>query len=186
MIFQALNYITDELAFELGLGTSEVNLANLQKIQEKKDQGLVISLLNVEEEGTLKNTPHYIRKNNQVFYKEPPIYLNLNILLAFEFQDYGTSLQRLSETVEYFQSRRWFTSENERVENQFPEGIHKLIIDLQSMNYEQMNHIWSISGGAHFPSLMYKVRMVKISSDAEIAGPEIDTIYIETGIEEGT
>lgn len=182
MIKRVLEYISEELASGLGLNISEVSLDNLQKIQEKKAQGLVISLLNVEEENTLKNTPHYIRRNNQLLYKEPPVYLNLNILMAFEFEDYGTSLQRLSETVDFFQGKRWFTSENEESSNPFPGGLQKLILDLQQMNFQQLNHIWSISGGAHFPSLLYKIRMVKIQPEEEIEGPEIDTIQLDTGL----
>src|SRR6056297_79413 len=147
MIKQTLEYLTEELAFGLGLDIADVNLENLKKFQEENAQGLIISLLNVEEESTLKNSPHFIRKNNQLLYKEPPVFLNLNILLAFEFIDYGTSLQRLSETVDFLQGKRWFTSENARDDNPFPNGVHKLILDLQHLSFEQMNHIWSISGG---------------------------------------
>ncbi|MDX1636330.1 MAG: DUF4255 domain-containing protein [Balneolaceae bacterium] len=182
MIKQALDYVREELAFGLGLGISDVLIDNISKIQEKKAQGLVISLLNAEEERTLKNTPHYVRKNNQLMYKEPPVYLNINTLMAFEFEDYGTSLQRLAETVDFFQGKRWFTAENERAANPFPAGLHKLILDLQEMNFEQLNHIWSISGGTHYPSLLYKIRLVKIQPDEEVEGPEIDTIQLDSGI----
>lgn len=184
MIKKALEHISEELAFALGLDDSEIHLDSLLKLQEKKEQGLVISLLNVEQEHTLKNTPNFNRKNSQVFYKEPPVYLNLNILLAFEFGNYGKSLQRLSQTVEYFQGQKWFSPENERSANPFPEGLERMILNLQEMSFEQMNHIWSIGGGAHFPSVMYKVRLLKIQSDDEIEGPEIDTIQLESGLRE--
>lgn len=182
MIKQALEYLTEELAFGLGLNISDVTLDNLKKLQEENAQGLIVSLLNVEEESTLKNSPHFIRKNNQLLYKEPPIFLNLNILLAFEFVDYGTSLQRLGETVNFFQSKRWFTPDNERSENPFPDGVQKLILDLQHLSFEQMNHVWSISGGSQFPSLLYKVRLVKIQPQDEVEGPEIDTIQLDSGL----
>jgi hypothetical protein len=182
MIKQTLEYLTEELAFGLSLDIADVNLDNLKKLQEDNAQGLIISLLNVEEESTLKNSPHFIRKNNQLLYKEPPVFLNLNILMAFEFIDYGTSLQRLSETVEFLQSRRWFTTENARADNPFPDGVHKLILDLQHLSFEQMNHIWSISGGSQFPSLLYKVRLVKIQPQDEVEGPEIDSIQLDSGL----
>lgn len=182
MIKQTLEYLTEELAFGLGLDIADVNLDNLKKLQEENAQGLIISLLNVEEESTLKNSPHFIRKNNQLLYKEPPVFLNLNILMAFEFVDYGTSLQRLSETVDFLQGKRWFTSENARDDNPFPAGVHKLILDLQHLSFEQMNHIWSISGGAQFPSLLYKVRLVKIQPEDEVEGPEIDSIQLDSGL----
>lgn len=182
MIKQTLEYLIEELAFGLGLDISDVVLDNLKAIQEENSQGLILSLLNVEEEGTLKNTPHFVRKNNKIFYKEPPVYLNLNILMAFEFEDYGTSLQRMGETINFFQNKKWFTAENQRPENPFPEGIHKLILNLQQLNFEQLNHIWGISGGAFFPSLLYKIRLVKIQPQAETEAPEIDTIQLDSGL----
>ena len=184
MIKTALEHISEELAFRLGLDISEIHVDSLLKLQNSRDQGLVISLLNVEQESTLKNTPHYIRKNNQLFYKEPPVYLNLLVLLAFEFGNYGKSLQRLSETVEFFQSQRLFDAENERSENPFPPGLNKMILDLQQITMEQLNHIWSIAGGQHFPSLLYKVRLIKIESQDEMKGPEIDTIQLDSGLVE--
>lgn len=56
MIKQALEYLSGELASGLSLDISDVTLDNLQKIQEKKAQGLVISLLNVEEKSCQANT----------------------------------------------------------------------------------------------------------------------------------
>lgn len=182
MIKQTLEFLTEEVAFGLGLDMSDVSLDNLINLQENNAQGLIISLLNVEEESTLKNSPHFIRKNNRVVYKEPPVFLNMNILMAFEFDDYGTSLQRLGDTVEFFQSRRLFTADNQRPENPFPQGVQKLILELQQLNFEQLNHIWSISGGSQFPSLLYKVRLVKIQPQDETEGPEIDTIQLDSGI----
>jgi len=57
-----------------------------------------------------------------------------------------------------------------------------LVLDLQQVSFEQMNHIWSISGGSQFPSLLYKVRLVKIQPQDEVEGPEIDTIQLDSGL----
>lgn len=182
MIRQTLEYLAEELVLGLELDTSDVTLDNLNTIQEENARGLLISLLNVEEESTLKNTPNFTRKNNRIFYKEPPVFLNLNLLIAFEFENYGTSLQRMGEVVDFFQSKKWFTADNEQEENPFPDGMHKLIMALQPMNFEQMNHIWGISGGAHFPSLLYRMRLVKIEPQDETEASEIDTIQLDSGL----
>lgn len=183
MIKRTLEYLMEELAFSLELDAgTDIHLENLKKLQDENVQGMVISLLNVEAEGTLKNSPHYVRKNNQLLYREPPVYLNLNTLIAFKFDNYGTSLQRLEQTVQYFQNRRWFSKENERTENPMPTGVHKLVLDLQQLNFEHLNHIWSISGGTYFLTLLYKVRLLKIQPEDEVEGPEIDTIQLNSGI----
>jgi hypothetical protein len=75
-----------------------------------------------------------------------------------------------------------FSLANQRPENPFPQGVEKLILELQQLNFEQLNHIWSISGGSQFPSLLYKVRLVKIQPQDETEGPEIDTIQLDSGV----
>lgn len=181
MIKRSLEYLSEELASGIGVSESDVTINNLNTLQNDNAQGIIISLLNVEEETTLKNTPHISRKSERLMYREPPVYLNLNILMAFEFEDYGTSLQRLEDTVQFFQNKRRFSAENERPENPFPAGAKKLILDLQQLNFEHLNHIWSISGGTHFLSLFYKIRLVKIEPQQETEAPLVDTIQLNSG-----
>jgi hypothetical protein len=44
--------------------------------------------------------------------------------------------------------------------------IQKLITDLYTVNFEQLNQIWSILGGKYLPSVLYKVRQITIDEDA--------------------
>ncbi len=48
------------------------------------------------------------------------------------------------------------------------------------MNFEELNNLWGVLGGAYFPSVVYKVRMVKVQLDATEPAPEITTIQLET------
>jgi len=180
MIKRSLEYLSEELAFGIGVNESDVSINNLNSLQKENAQGIVISLLNVEEETTLKNSPNVVRKKDRLMYKEPPVFLNLNVLMAFEFEDYGTSLQRLEDTVQFFQNKRRFSADNERSENPFPSGAHKLVLDLQQLTFEHLNHIWSISGGSHFLSLFYKIRLVKIEPQQETQAPLVDTIQLNS------
>jgi len=182
MIYKALDYIKEELAFYIDLDESEISVDSLQKMQKNKGQGLIISLLNVEEEITLKNTPHYIQQKNSLKYREPAIFLNLNIIMAFDFDHYSNSLKQMAETVEFFQGNRWFSVENSRAANPFPTTIKKLIMDLQKANFEQLNHIWSICGGVLHPSLMYRIRLLKLQSDVSYDANEIDTIQLDSNL----
>jgi len=181
MIKRSLEYLSEELASGIGVNESDVTINNLNTLQNENAQGIVVSLLNVEEEATLKNVPHVSRKNERLMYREPPVFLNLNVLMAFEFEDYGTSLQRLEDTVQFFQNKRRFTADNERPENPFPVGAKKLILDLQQLSFEHLNHIWSISGGTHFLSLFYKIRLIKIEPQQETEAPLVDTIQLNSG-----
>ena len=48
-------------------------------------------------------------------------------------------------------------------------NIKGLVVDLYSLNFEQVNHLWSTLGGKYLPSVMYKVRQVTIDEDATIS-----------------
>jgi len=182
MIYKALDYIKEELAFSIDLNESEISVDNLQKMQKNKGQGLILSLLKVEEEITLKNAPNYVHQKNTLKYKEPAIYLNLNVIMAFDFDHYSRSLKNMSNTAEFFQAHRWFSNDTARAANPFPANIKKLILDLQKLSFEQLNHIWSISGGILHPALVYKVRLLKLQSDEDMDAPEIETIQLDSDL----
>lgn len=167
----------------LGIDNAEavINHAHLLK-EPNNANGVYISLVNVEEEKVLKNTRHSLRNNDQTVYQQPPVFLNLYILFSFEFANYSTSLLHLAQTIERFQSKPVFSSGNETATNPFPAGLERLIFDFHNQSFEQLNHLWGVLGGAYFPSVLYKVRMVKIQLDETIAGPEITRIQVDTGL----
>jgi len=51
-----------------------------------------------------------------------------------------------------------------------------------NMNFEELNHLWGVLGGAYFPSVVYKVRLVKVQFDTATAAPEVTTIELDTVI----
>ncbi|HFA49701.1 MAG TPA: DUF4255 domain-containing protein [Bacteroidetes bacterium] len=181
MIDEVLDYIRREVRDYLGIGNTEAMLVALHNMKDDNNSpGVYISLVNIEEETALKNASHYIRQNNQVQYKEPPVFLNLYVLFAFEMADYAASLQALSSTIELFQGKRVYSPANENPGNPFPANLEKLVFDFHNLNLEQLNHLWGIQGGAYFPCAMYKVRLVKVQRDEQLAGPEISTITVDT------
>jgi hypothetical protein len=179
MINDAVEYIRKEVRAHLGIDDSEAIIDNVHVMKEENNaNGVFISIVNVKEETTLKNGDHYVRENNQVRYKEPPIYLNLYLLFAYRFEDYGQSLLRLSQTVELFQSRRVFSADNDVPANPFPANLEKLIFDFVNLNFEELNHLWGVLGGAYFPSVLYKVRMVKVQRNVTSEASEITSIQL--------
>lgn len=181
MIDDALEYIRREVRLDLGLPDNAVITNNVQVLTEDNNAtGVYVSLVNLQEEPALKNTEHFIRQNGQVHYKEPPVHLNLFVMFAFEFDNYQTSLLRLSQTIELFQSKRHFSATNQRPGNPFPASLEKLVFDFHNIDFEQLDHLWGVLGGAYFPSVLYKVRLVQVQRDQAIAGPEITTVEVES------
>ncbi|MFC5696185.1 DUF4255 domain-containing protein [Pseudomonas sp. GCM10022186] len=182
MIADAVEFIRKEVRSHLGVADAEVIANSARKlVEEASALGAYISLINVEEESTLRNTPHTERRLGQSRYVEPPVYLNLYLLFAFNFQNYSTSLVHLSRTIELFQHRRWFAQSGPGA-TPFPATLEKLVFEMVNMNFEELNNLWGVLGDAYFPSVVYKVRLVKVQLDQAEPAPEITTIELDTVI----
>ena len=185
MIADAVEFIRREVRDHLAVADDEVITNSARKlVEEANPPGAYISLVNVEEETALRNTPHVERRLGHTEYIEPPVYLNLYLLFAFEFLTYASSLIHLSKTVELFQNKRWFSATTQAGPgaNAFPASLEKLVLEMVNMNFEELNHLWGVLGGAYFPSVVYKVRLVKVRFDAATAAPEVTSIELDTVI----
>lgn len=183
MIHDAIEYIRKEVRDTLVLDDAEVLVGNVATLKEGNARGVYISVVNVQEETALKNTSHFVRQNNTTRYQQPPVYLNLYMLVAFDFGDYDTSLMRLTQAIELFQAKPLFSTENDSASNPFPSALERLVFDFHNLNVEQLNHFWGILGGSYLPSVLYKVRVIKVQRDESIAAPEITTIEVTTNAE---
>jgi hypothetical protein len=183
MISDAIDYIRREIRDHLGITDGQASIGHLHSLTEtNSNPGVRIALVNVTEETTLRNSTHALRSpSGQVEYQEPPVFLNLFLVIAFDFGTYDTDLIRLSETIELFQSKRFFDQGNERATNPFPAALQRLVFDLHCTDFEQLNHLWGIMGGTYFPSVIYKVRLVRVQAEDRLAGPQITRLQVNTG-----
>lgn len=202
MIYEALKIIQDELNIYLKntpldnqngevslLSASEdvAVLGNISRIDDASNSSLeskvVITLVNVEEEKILKNNPHYKSINNTTFKSNPVVYLNCYVLFTANFGiadsqgitiGYDDSLRYLSAVVAFFQKKYVFDRQNTpNLDNR----VEKLIVDIHTLNFEYLNHLWGILGGKYLPSVLYKVRLIPIEADSK------EPISVITGIE---
>ncbi len=182
MISDAVEFIRKALVRHLGLTNVEVTLASARTLSDVGAPGVAISLVNLEEESALRNLPHTERRSGQLVKVEPPVFLNLYLLFSFDFTPYETALIRLGETIELFQKSRWFGPETQTGPGAvpFPPGVERLVFELQNMNFEALNNLWGILGGSYYPSVVYKVRLVKVQAADTAQTPEITTIRLDT------
>lgn len=151
----------------------EVVLGNIATVDSGGDNSsepnnkLILSLVNIEEEATLKNRGPYSRINQQVTYQNPPVFLNLYMLVtAYYPNSYSNALIRLSDTIRFFQSKTNFSLRNSPMDGlDENEGGIELYLELFSMTFEQLNHLWGSLGGKQWPSALYKVRLVRITEN---------------------
>ena len=192
MIFDALKLIRDSLeAYILQVEApiqppSEiVTLANIGLAQElggtnpNLNDRVVMSLVNVQEETSLKNLPHYRQENGKTVYRNPPVSLNLFILFSvLHSEAYDTALKRLSRLVEFFQWQKEFSFSTTPGTNNLSREV-RIYPDLYSLTFEQLNHLWGALGGKQVPFVLYKARVVALEADKRKAeGEPISEIYI--------
>ena len=140
-----------------------------------------IMLVNIEEESSRKSQNAFVKNGDGVHQKvNPELLLNLFLLIAANFVKYEESLKTISHVVSFYQSRSVFDR------TQYPEmdaSLSKLTINLQTMNFEQMNHLWGALGAKYMPSVLYKMRALVVQ-EAEIKDEvlPIEEINIESGM----
>lgn len=121
-----------------------------------------ITLVNIEEDRISKTPDNFVRQDSSTIYKNPKIYLNLYILFAVNLSSYTESLKRLSYIIQFFQYQSVFTPLGSP---SLPAGVEKLILDLNTLSFQDMNNLWGILGSKYLPSVMYKMRLISISEE---------------------
>jgi hypothetical protein len=143
------------------------------------DDSLVITVVNIEEESTLKNGKTFSKwPDGMARYENRPVFLNLYVLFTSNFSGgvppnnaYVQALKRLSLVIEFFQGKTVFTPATSSVP--LPPELSdlskpdiaslKLNMELYTLTFEQINHLWGSLGGRQIPFVMYKVRLVCIA-----------------------
>jgi hypothetical protein len=187
MIYEALQIISEQLDKYLsdsGLNNLVVleNIALLESADENADNlkgKVVLTLLNLQEESALRNTPNYKVKDGKTEYRNPPVHLNFYLLISANCDTYDKSLRCLSKTIQFFQGKKVFTSTN-TVYNRNNVAFDvldyfKFILELYTLNLEELNYVWGTLGGRQLPSVIYKVQLLEIEQDIKIAASGVIT-----------
>lgn len=173
MINESLQFIADELNkyLTLKLGPSgdppRLVTGNVSRVFDPEagtglNNKAILSLVNVEEDRVAKQQENFIKTDISTRYKSPQLYLNLYILISVNRTVYSDSLIWLSYILQFFQYQNVFTPISHPA---LDSRIQKLIVDLYSLNFEQVNHLWSTLGGKYLPSVLYKVRQITVDED---------------------
>jgi Pvc16 N-terminal domain len=193
MIYESMKFVTDELIkyFASKLGTNSdppIVRGNVSKLSGSDDSSptnpllnkVIISLVNIEEDRISRSPDNVYRLEDRYVVKNPKVHLNLYYLFTINQSDYDTSIKWMALVLQFFQHRNVFNTTNSPL---LPEKIEKLIFDLFSLNFEQINHLWGTMGGKYYPSVLYKVRMVTVEDDVTDAeGDLIREVVIDDGL----
>jgi hypothetical protein len=194
MIYESLHILTKRLDYYIKSASGELDetkdFAILGNIAYLSGEGLedlsnqvIVSLVSIEEDASLKNQNHFVKKNNQYEKNNPKVFANLNILISAYYPlDYKNSLKMLNRIVQFFQGESIIKYKD----SPLPElaeirNIESLEVNLEmmSLSFEQLNQLWGNLGGKIVPSVLYKARVVAIERDAPLStGPAITHLKI--------
>lgn len=186
MIFDAMRLMQATLQdyiseLEPTLGSNPIvlldNIAMAEQLGGSNNQlngHIVMSLVNVQEETTLKNASYYQIENNRTIYKNPPISLNLFILFSVLHNQYETALRLLTRVIECFQAQTDISFTTNPAPGNVSHDV-QIIPDLYSLTFEQLNHLWGALGGKQVPFVLYRARLVAIEAEKRQAEGSIIT-----------
>ncbi|RYJ38377.1 DUF4255 domain containing protein [Flavobacterium anhuiense] len=193
MIFEVIQIITEQVNSyleEIGLEKSVVpeNIAFLEShnddITDALKNAVALTIINLDEEATLKNFPNHTIENTKTIYKNSVVNLNLFILFSANRDKYVNSLKDISKIIEFFQGKKLFTQAN-TIFNRNSSAMSnvdnfRFTVELYTPTFEELNYIWGTLGGKQLPSALYKVSMIQI--ERNIAQAEGQLIGEFTGI----
>jgi hypothetical protein len=152
----------------------EVVLGNIAQADGTTDASiknkLVLSLIKIEEDPSLKNGPTRVFDGVQYKKENRPIYGYAYFMVAAHYPEgYANALKRLASAIRFFQGKNTFTHANSPLEEfDETEGIaeFKITVELVSPSFEQLNHIWGMMGGKSHPAAIYKARILIFKREA--------------------
>ena len=132
---------------------------------------VLLTLVNVERAPAVarsKSKIHVTENGDTTLELAEPIRLNLHILLTAtldpddDAHGYAAALGRLSAVIGFLHAAEVMTRQSAPG---LPEGIERLVFELLPMDQEGVATLWGALGGGYLPSVLYRVRMVAISSE---------------------
>ena len=103
--------------------------------------------------------------SNRSVVHAQPVFFNVYVMFSAYFggSNYQEGLKFISSTIGYFQSQPIFDRSNSPG---IPDGIDKLILDIENLSINDLSNLWGVLGGKYLPSILYRVRMVAFDSNA--------------------
>ncbi|RXG11980.1 putative protein DUF4255 [Leeuwenhoekiella aestuarii] len=197
MLYEALEILREQVAIYIndsGLGSDKVSLDSITHFidnpntdDEELDNKVILSLLNLQEESSLKNQRNFAVQNGNPVYKNNPVHLNAYVLFTCNRNDYAFSLRSLAAVIEYFQGKKIFNHKNTVFtrNTQIMQAVKEFnfTIELYTPSFEELNYIWSMLGGKAYPAAVYKINLINIERE-HIANQgalltQINTTYID-------
>ncbi|WP_114750569.1 DUF4255 domain-containing protein [Pleomorphovibrio marinus] len=177
MIFEVFQILIEQVNrhfTQLGLTDAEVVMDNIAFVDGNGEQSeamrdkVVLSLLNFQEEPSMKNFPNHRVTDVMTEYRNPVVNLHLFLLFSANRNHYSNALRDLGAIMRFFQGKRFFTQANtvfdREVSSMSQIRDFRFTVDLFSPSFEELNYIWGTLGGRQLPSVLYKLCLIPVQS----------------------
>ncbi len=171
MIGDALVFLRDQLNQHLAAAPGESREDPVVFVEGDKMDPLEFKLnavsallVNVEEETVLRPADPFRRSldDGTLVAVSPPLRLNLYVLFAARFRQYEVGLSLLASVVHYFQGHRVLDHQNAP---SLTPDIEKLVIELVTMPFSELNEVWGALRTTYLPSVLYRVRLIALQDE---------------------
>lgn len=190
--------ITSEIATMNNGVSVPIELTNIATVNDGDQyllnkSSIILSLVNIEEDKTLKNNSLYkeypgnggsIEK-----YKKPTQNLILSLLFTSYIKNEGNypeGLDKLEYIIKCLQYNNVYyyddltLLEQTEVSEIQAKSMNKIILDLVSLKSDQLNQMWSYLGSRYMPSVLYTMRMIPVQKENNLPTyPVIDKAKIQ-------
>lgn len=162
MLAEALTSIRNAIAPEFAGGDFDIgNIAN----PPANAPPVLLSLVNLKEESAMKNAA-YSRVNSNTLkteYFNPFIYMNAYLMFSSRRANYATGIGDIARVIRFLHGQNVFDAT-------FDGTDFKVVVNIYSPTFEDLNHIWAILGGKIYPSIMYIMRVSELKSNKVTEG----------------
>ena len=137
---------------------------------------IILSVVNIEHDTTAKNPntylPYTAQGNTVKKYKNPAQNLIISLLFSAYTKEQKTSkyqdgIKKLEHIIRCFQEQNVFYIEGTSEVNPENTNHTKIILEMESLNMNQLNQLWSMLGNKYMPSVLFKMKMITIQHDEQ-------------------
>lgn len=182
-----LKIIIEQLSKLIDPAQTVIDISNIATLNDGDEflvskTPIILSIVNIEEDKTLKNQSLYLKNSNDQTniskYKNPTQHLIISILFSSYNKDlskYLDGIDKLKNIINYFQQNNSFYCKNDDSElieyNTFlgkseleKQNYSKITFEFISLSMEQLNQMWSYLGSKYMPSVLFKMRLYSVQS----------------------
>jgi Pvc16 N-terminal domain len=172
---------------EVGVELDITNIAALNDGDDFLDSKfpIVLSIVNIEEDKTLRNQTVYLKEMNDHTDIQRHRHPTKHLIMSLLFSSYSKDLEKYLDGIDKLKSVLYFFQQHNAVyyketkdfvtydnysplnaaEHLVQDGFTKITFETISLAMDQLNQMWSYLGSRYMPSVLVKMKLVLVQSE---------------------